>query len=413
SQRPVDLHRRPGVGIPVGAGRRIPGVRHRARQGRARDVQRGLRAGGRPRARLARRRAHLHAGGEGQGQALGDLAHAHLGACNRESRDRRDDAEPVRPFRTRARHGRGPGGNFVREHHCRHHSGRREPRARAIPARNPRRSRLVAGMRGQAGPARSAMAATRALRPDPSASPARGGGIGPSTRLDFAVVGSACARHVPQDIGQLAALPSIALTLTPGTLIVASAYPDPPFDLTENGSASGFDIELMRAICAQLGLVLQPVRYSGDDFNGIFDGLANRSYDAVISGTTITPDRSAIALFSQSYLEFNQGVAVNRRSPPKVASHSDLRCLTAGIQSGNTSDLVARRLLAEGAIADIKYYPYHGIAAALDDLEAGRIGLVIKLHPVISWLVKGRPALSVALEVPTHEKLGIAFAKQN
>lgn len=205
----------------------------------------------------------------------------------------------------------------------------------------------------------------------------------------------------------------MALTLTSGTLIVASAYPDPPFDLIDNGSASGFDIELMRAICAQLGLLLQPVRYSDDDFNGIFDGLANRSYDAVISGTTITPERAAIALFSQPYLEFNQGVAVNRRSTPNVASLADLRGMTAGIQSGNTSDIVAKRLVAEGAIANIKYYPYHGIAAALDDLEAGRIGLVIKLHPVIAWLVKNRPALSVAIEVPTREKLGIAYAKDN
>ena len=55
----------------------------------------------------------------------------------------------------------------------------------------------------------------------------------------------------------------MGLTLQPGTLIVASAFP-------ENGSATGFDIELMRAICAQLGLTLQPVPYSGDDFNGIF-----------------------------------------------------------------------------------------------------------------------------------------------
>ena len=201
--------------------------------------------------------------------------------------------------------------------------------------------------------------------------------------------------------------------MAPRTLSVASAYPDPPFDLIDDGSASGFDIELMRAICAQLGLVLQPVRYSGDDFNGIFDGLANRSYNAVISGTTITPERAAIALFSQPYLEFNQGVAVNRRSTPNAASLADLRGLTAGIQSGNTSDNIAKRLLAQGAIGDIKYYPYHGIAAALDDLEAGRIGLVIKLHPVIAWLVRNRPALSVAIEVPTHEKLGIAFAKQN
>jgi len=203
----------------------------------------------------------------------------------------------------------------------------------------------------------------------------------------------------------------MALTLKPGTLIVASAYPDPPFDLMDNGSARGFDIELMRAICAQLGLALQPVRYASDDFNGIFDGLAKGSCDAVISGTTITPGRAAVALFSEPYLEFNQGVAVNRELTPKVESLADLRGLTAGIQSGNTSDFVAKRLLAEGAIAGIRYYPYHGIGAALDDLEAGRIGLVIKLHRVISWLVKDRPRLAVTMEMPSHEKLG--FAKDN
>jgi polar amino acid transport system substrate-binding protein len=203
----------------------------------------------------------------------------------------------------------------------------------------------------------------------------------------------------------------MSLTLNPGVLVIESAYPDPPFDVMERGTATGFDIELMQAVCGQLGLALRPVSYSGDDFNGIFDGLAKGTCDAVISGTTITPERSAIARFSQPYLEFNQGIAVNRRRTPDVASTADLRGLTAGIQSGNTSDLVARDLLARGDIAGIRYYPYHGIAAALDDLEAGRIGLVIKLFPVISWLVKDRPQLSVAMQVPTHEKLGIAFAK--
>jgi ABC-type amino acid transport substrate-binding protein len=203
------------------------------------------------------------------------------------------------------------------------------------------------------------------------------------------------------------------LTLKPGTLIVVSAYPDPPFDLIDNGTASGFDIELMRAICAQTGLRLETQRYAGSDFNGIFDELTQRRCDAVISGTTITPERAKVALFSQPYLEFNQGVAVNRERTPNLTSTADLRGLTAGIQSGNTSDFVAKRLVADGSIADIKYYPYHGIETALDDLEAGRIGLVIKLHPVISWLVKDRPRLAVPLEVPTHERLGIAFAKDN
>jgi polar amino acid transport system substrate-binding protein len=199
-------------------------------------------------------------------------------------------------------------------------------------------------------------------------------------------------------------------TINPGALIVHSAYPDPPFELMRDGAATGFDIELMRAICIRLGLEPRPVAFQGDDFNDIFKGLIQGACDAVISGATITPERAAIVRFSEAYLTFNQGIAVNRRITPEVASFADLRGLTAGIQSGNTSDLVARRLLAQGDIAAIRYYPYHGVVTAIEDLQAGRIGLVIKLNPVISWLIKDRPDLAVALQAPTGERLGIAFA---
>ena len=199
-------------------------------------------------------------------------------------------------------------------------------------------------------------------------------------------------------------------TLIPGSLTILSAYPDPPFDIMQDGVATGFDIELMRAVCSRLSLEPRPLAYAGEDFNGIFAGLAEGSCDVVISGTTITPERAAIVRFSRPYLQFNQGVAVNRRLTPNVGSTADLRGLTAGIQKGNTSDIVARDLLAQGAIAAIRYYPYHGIGTALDDLEAGRIGLVIKLLPVISWLTRERRELAVAMQIPTHERLGIAFA---
>jgi ABC-type amino acid transport substrate-binding protein len=43
-------------------------------------------------------------------------------------------------------------------------------------------------------------------------------------------------------------------TVRPGTLIVQSAYPDPPFELMRDGAATGFDIELMRAVCGRVGL---------------------------------------------------------------------------------------------------------------------------------------------------------------
>jgi len=199
-------------------------------------------------------------------------------------------------------------------------------------------------------------------------------------------------------------------TLIPGSLTILSAYPDPPFDIMKDGVATGFDIELMRAVCGRLSLQPRPLAYAGEDFNGIFAELARGTCDVVISGTTITPERAALVRFSRPYLQFNQGIAVNRRLTPHVSSTADLRGLTAGIQKGNTSDIVARDLLAQGAIAAIRYYPYHGIGTALDDLKAGRIGLVIKLLPVISWLTRERRELAVAMQVPTHERLGIAYA---
>jgi polar amino acid transport system substrate-binding protein len=197
------------------------------------------------------------------------------------------------------------------------------------------------------------------------------------------------------------------------TLVVASAYPDPPFDVMTHGMPGGFDVELTRAICRRLGYGLRPVPYEGADFNGIFDGLQNGTYDAVISGTTITPARAKIVLFSKPYLEFNQGIAVNRVRTPRAETIGNLHGLVAGIQSGNTSDIVARHLLAVKSIGGIRYYPYNGIETMLGDLQAGRIGLIVKLFPVISWLIKNRPDLAVTMQVPTHEKLGIAYAKNN
>ena len=43
-------------------------------------------------------------------------------------------------------------------------------------------------------------------------------------------------------------------TNIPGVLCVASAFPDPPFEPMDGATPTGFDVELMQAICAELGL---------------------------------------------------------------------------------------------------------------------------------------------------------------
>ncbi|HYV59873.1 MAG TPA: ABC transporter substrate-binding protein, partial [Acidimicrobiia bacterium] len=202
-------------------------------------------------------------------------------------------------------------------------------------------------------------------------------------------------------------------TIEAGTLLVASAFPDPPFEVTQDGVDTGFDAELMRAVCGQIGLRWQITKYEGDDFNGIFDGLRTHSYDAVASGTTITPEREKVALFSEPYLESGQSLVVNTTLTPYITSTDDLADQVVGIQTGNTSDIVARELKENAKLAGIRYYPYSGILEALDDLEAGRIGGVMKLLPVATWLVKDRPDLDVVQEIHTDEFLGIAFAPDN
>ncbi len=202
-------------------------------------------------------------------------------------------------------------------------------------------------------------------------------------------------------------------TLEPGTLSVASAFPDPPFEVSAHGAGTGFDVELMEALCNTLGVRRKTVRFQGADFNRIFDGLASGAYDAVISGTTITPERQAVARFTDPYLESGQSLVVNTKRTPAIRSVDELSGQVVGIQVGNTSDIVATELKSKGAIAGIKYYPYSGILDALDDLTAGTIGAFIKLLPVTTWLVKDRPDLAVVQEIPTHERLAIACALDN
>jgi ABC-type amino acid transport substrate-binding protein len=204
-----------------------------------------------------------------------------------------------------------------------------------------------------------------------------------------------------------------AATIVPGVLSVGSAMPDPPFEFTDRGQPAGFDIELMKAIAVELGLEWRLDHYGGADFNGIFDGLATKTFDCIASGTTITPERQRVAMFCDPYVQSGQSLVCNVEATPRVRSIDDLRGLVLGVQEGNTSEPVAHRLKAEGRIADIRTYAYHDIGKMLDDLAAGRIGGVMKLAPVMHWLIKDRPRLRVVQERITDEKLAIAVGLHN
>ena len=197
------------------------------------------------------------------------------------------------------------------------------------------------------------------------------------------------------------------------TLRVGAALPDPPFELLTKQGPAGFDIALMQRIAEKLGRTWQLVRYSGSDFNGIFAGLDDGSYDCVASGTTITPGRQQVADFCAPYAVSGQSLVVDIVRHPDVHGIADLKGLVIGVQQGNTSQPVANKLVAEHRAAQVRVYAYDEIEKALDDLTTGGCDAFMKLAPVTAWFVRDRPRLKVVETGITVERLGICVRKED
>lgn len=84
----------------------------------------------------------------------------------------------------------------------------------------------------------------------------------------------------------------------------------PPFEYYQKGTDNftGFDVELMRGVAANMG-------YSGVEFvntglNDLINGLNAKRYDVIASGFSITPERQQAVDFSESYLNDRFRIAV-------------------------------------------------------------------------------------------------------
>jgi ABC-type amino acid transport substrate-binding protein len=125
------------------------------------------------------------------------------------------------------------------------------------------------------------------------------------------------------------------------TLRIASDATFPPFHVVdENGSVTGFDIELARAIATQAGFQPEVVVLAYDK---LFSGLMDKSHDVVAATTGITPERQKKYLFGDAYFDTCQ-VAVVRVGEAEPAVLADLRNLRIGASGSGTSAAAMRTL---------------------------------------------------------------------
>ena len=95
-----------------------------------------------------------------------------------------------------------------------------------------------------------------------------------------------------------------------GKIVIATDATFPPMEMVDtNKNIVGYDIDLMNAAAKAAGFT---VEFKNTAWDGIFAGLDNGKYDAVMSSVTITDERKGTMDFSMAY--FNAGQILTVRS---------------------------------------------------------------------------------------------------
>lgn len=191
-------------------------------------------------------------------------------------------------------------------------------------------------------------------------------------------------------------------------LVVATDATWPPMEyINEDKELVGFDIDLMNAVAEAGGF---EVEFRNTAWDGIFAGLANKNYDAVISSVTITEDRKKSMDFSIPYINAGQ-VLIVRQDTTGVTTLADLKGKAAGAQIGTTGAMEIQKV--EGV--ELKTYDELGLA--IEDLANGRIAGVVADTPIAADYVlqndKYSDTLQIVGEPFTNEYYGVAVRKGN
>lgn len=163
----------------------------------------------------------------------------------------------------------------------------------------------------------------------------------------------------------------------------------PPFEYYQKGTDNftGFDVELMRGVAANMG-------YSGVEFvntglNDLINGLNGKRYDVIASGFSVTPERQQAVDFSESYLNdgFRIAVAAVKHNSFALAMVNDFGGAAKVIETPSIEEAMAKVIDGEADCAVISksagsFFIANGYADkikfASGDLKTDNVALAVR-----------------------------------
>jgi polar amino acid transport system substrate-binding protein len=191
------------------------------------------------------------------------------------------------------------------------------------------------------------------------------------------------------------------------TVLTSSGY-EPYEMIDESGELTGFDIELMEALAAELGLTIE---WKDVEFDGIIASLQSGQADIAIAGLSPTEDRKTMVDFSDIYYNAESGltnVLMFDAGEHDITGFEDLNGLVVGAQIGT----VQAGLLEE--LADTYGYTVDlrtNNTMIVEEIQAGRIDVLVVERAIADTIQASNAFLSmVGFESYLDDVLGTAIA---
>ena len=216
-----------------------------------------------------------------------------------------------------------------------------------------------------------------------------------------------------QESGEAVA-PGIQKIKDAGKLVLYTEAGFPPYEFIYNNELVGVDIEIVKAIAAEIGVELD---IQDVNFDTIVGAIVSGKADIGAAGITIRDDRKESVDFTVPYSSTEQCVIV--AAGQKIPKVEDLKGKKIGVQQGTTSDFLVEGLINDGTLEGCEQTAYN--TPALAAAAIGKIDAVVTDKLTSQIIVSGSNGslISEALlyadgsPVTDVEEYGIAISKDN
>jgi len=185
---------------------------------------------------------------------------------------------------------------------------------------------------------------------------------------------------------------------------VATDAPFQPFEYSENGKRTGFDIELIEAIAKQLN---KSVEWTDIDFKGLVPGLIANRFDVAASAIYITEERRKVVDFTDSYYPGGLVIMV-KKGDDRIKGPDDLIGKKVSVQVGTKSVNFLKEKFPSAERIEVEKNQ-----EMFQLVEIGRADAAVTGKPAAKVYAKVRGTLDVLDQPLTVEEYGFALRKSD